>query len=336
MPLPTLSSRSMIKEVSAFQLNDRPVFQVKLQDGTSVVIKGEYPANRTAADAQQSIRLAGKMMHLASPGIQAELLTQAEIAVLKSLNPAQLPTPVRMYLNTCLQGLVFYKMPFMTGVHEANDMMDKGKTVKLLGKLKGNFITVAGLGKVVAVDLFIGNHDRFDTSGSVSNTSNVLFTKNLDKTYTPVGLDFYHAESEASNLVAPPPVGSTEAIHGTPSMLRWGGPILMNPRSMSVYTQRCIASLNRMFKREAPMLTPADLLGPPDETAFAAGMAEGVRDLRAYLTKKAGKGKLPQGVLDRMSLLNWAWSDTAAPLRPSGPTPDRPGFTHNGIFFEQR
>src|SRR3954464_14200803 len=85
---------------------------------------------------------------------------------------------VRRYLFGFMQGNPLYKMPYVQEARDAQDMFDKNEAGKLLNKLK-NSAGMEALGKIVAVDLFSGSNDRFSLEG-LANTSNLLFTTNLD------------------------------------------------------------------------------------------------------------------------------------------------------------
>lgn len=327
---------SDISEITAFQIDQRPVFKVKFRDGTFLVLKAEFHNGlKVGAVSDSSVLWAGRMMQQATPSLQVEILTQQEMNALRWVhhNCFQ-PLAVRAYLLNFLTGNTLYKMPYFQNLRVADEMSVAGKAGKLLGKLKGNAATLQGLGQVVAVDIFNGNYDRFHLDGGLSD-SNLLFVKNPDKSYTAVGIDFYQAQGMASNLVADPPISRGASSQGLTEM-NWGGPILVNDRTRMEYASKCIISLNNMFRKDLGHVAADALLGPIDAGEFANGLKFGAQNLRAYLVKEAAKGTLPPGVLTRMSLLNWAWSATPAPVRPGGQTPDKPGFTHKGVFFENR
>jgi len=275
---------SDIAEITAFQLNVRPVFKIKFRDGTCLVLKAEFYVR------DKAVAVPGKIMSHVSPAPGVELLTAQELVELQTMKPCIFSTAdVRRYLFGFMQGNPLYKMPYVQEVRDAQDMFDKNEAGKLLNKLK-NSAGMEALGKIVAVDLFSGSNDRFSLEG-LANTSNLLFTTNLDA-----------AMSRASDLVDDTP----NSAGGN-----WGGPILMSEGTRFAFATKCIDSLNLAIRNELSNLgpvPPASLLMTADVLNFSKGIAAGAKELRAYLLKKAGKGKLPQGVLTRMARLTWTWS----------------------------
>ena len=322
------------------QMNDRQlVFKFRFTGNppTFMIVKAEWRGSSVSqAHAAPSVAWASKLMQRATPGMDVELLANDELSALKWISPrAFKPFQARDRLLGSCDGNVVYKMPFFETLRDANSLNQKGKARKLLSKLKGNSEMLQMLGKIVAVDLFNGNLDRFNLKGAVENPTNIFFVKNGDKSYTPVGVDFVHLQREAADLIGPPPV----ADRGPQNIdIQWGGPILMNDQTRAVYAAQCIAGLNNMFRTallgDGPV-HPQELLLYSDQVEFATGLRKGVKKLQKYLAQEAVHGRLPAGILTRMELLNWTWS-MPGPARPQAATPDRMGFVSRGIYFENR
>jgi len=303
---------SDIAEITAFQLNVRPVFKIRFRDGTCLVLKAEYYV-RAGAVASQSVFWSGEMTSHVSPALGVELLTAQELVELQTVKPSVFnPFDVRGYLFGFMQGNPLFKMPYIQEVRDAQDIFDNNNAGRLLGKLKTS-ATMEALGKIVAVDLFSGSNDRFSLEG-LANTSNLLVTTNLDE-----------AMSRALDLVDDPP-------HSAGGY--WGGTILLSEGTRFAFATKCIASLNTLIRSELSNLAsvpPASLLMTSDALNFSKGIAAGAKELRAYLSKKARKGNLPQGVLTRMALLMWT-SSAPGPPRPQSPTP----FPRRRVFYQAR
>jgi hypothetical protein len=328
-----------VREVKA--MNDRQlVFRLQFQDLTYMIVKVEWANWRVApANVGPTINIASKLMQRVTPSMDVEVVGAAELAQLKLISPrAFKPIGEReRMLGAAAEGGTVYKMPFYDSLRHAQAMTDKGKGRKLLGKLKGNADVLQMLGKIVAVDLFNGNTDRFGLNGEMANFTNIFFVKNNDKSYTPVGVDFVHLQVAAADLVAGPP----PAERGPQNIeIQWGGPILMNEQTRAVYASKCIASLNNKFHGEMMGLGqgpvhPQELLLYSDQMEFTTGLRKGAKKLQKYLTQEAAAGRLPQGVLTRMELLRWP-VPAPGPARPQTVTPQRTGFTSRGVFFENR
>ncbi len=104
---------------------------------------------------------------------------------------------------------VFYTMTFIEGLRDAR--IEGGKEQGLgwhacIRCLQAGpqdawrSETAACVGKGRAVDLFCGNKDRFDATGQIVNPGNIFFKRNEDKSYTPVGIDFFEAQGEFAKM----------------------------------------------------------------------------------------------------------------------------------------
>ncbi len=204
----------------------------------------------------------------------------------------------------------YYKMPFADQLSD----ITKGTPALTLLRLKKP-PALFSFGKIVAVDLFIGNNDRFNAMGELVNAENLLFQQ-IDGNITPVGLDFFQAQGEAANLLVGPPDHQVISAKKRVFKYLWGGENLLNENNLRFFAEKAINSLNDYFSQQN-MRQVRTLLGPDDVAEFVNGMREGIRDLKQFL---ATRGGLPEGVRIRMDKLNWPYNP-ALPARPSKPAP---------------
>jgi hypothetical protein len=307
-----------IREVMCFEPGERPVFCLTFSNGDKLVAKGEIRTGSRHAD--RSIPLAGMMMKQVSPSMQVEMLGDRELAALETLaqNPQRFRPPDPAASQRYLKDLMgpdgkalfaWYKMPFFGRLHNAESKAKKNPGLMLLKLKTPPFLLI--LGKIVAVDQFIGNYDRFTPMGKLQNPGNLLFHEG-DGTPTPLGLDFFEAQGEAANLLEPPP-DHTRDKDGRVEY-KWGGENLLHETNMRFFADRAVASMNDFFRESSTR--GIGLLGALEALQFADGMREGVRDLKQFLASRPG---LPEGVTARMSKLNWPYMP--APARPEKPAP---------------
>lgn len=307
-----------IKEVMCFEPGERPVFCVTFSNGDKLVVKGELRTGSRHAD--KSIPLAGMMMKQVSPALTVEMLAERELTALGTLaqNPQRFrkpnPAAAQQYLKELMgpEGKAFfswYKMPFFGRLGNAESKAQKNPGLMLLRLKAPSFLHT--LGKIVAVDQFIGNYDRFTPAGKLQNPGNLLFQEE-NGVPTPLGLDFFEAQGEAANLLEPPPDHSRHR-DGTIEY-KWGGENLLHETNMRFFANLAIASMNEFFRDSRTR--GISLLGSTEALQFGDGMREGVRDLKQFLAARPG---LPEGVTARMTKLNWPY--TPAPARPDKPAP---------------
>jgi len=302
--------RFNVREIMGFEVvapehgNDwgdcRPAFKVTFSDNSVLVLKGEARDGMQLHTAERIIQFGGDLMRTVSEYVQVQMCKPSEMQALRGLSdrnfgPREKAGLTRRYLTELIdsQMFVFYKMPFVENLKSLSKSLKKGKGAKVLAKLKMDRNVLFELGKVVAMDLFIGNDDRFMFDGRIANEGNIVFQKNMEKRYIPVGLDFYRG-GEPSNLTAPPPNV-------------WGGLTLRDRQHINNFATRAIESLNECFRRELGNNYPFSmLLDMTNTTTFAFGMTKGVEALRGNLLGKLRQGRgLPPGVVARMDQLGW-------------------------------
>jgi Actin-fragmin kinase, catalytic len=310
MPLKTIAANN-VNTIKCFQLHpqarkgaygkSRPAFKVEFNDNSLLVLKAELKNNTLGNQAEKSALFGAALMQKVSPTIGAEKLTASEMAVLLALpatkfqaDTVALATVTKDYIADLHSSNMFFfmKMPFVDNLRDADHYTaNAAKAQKLLTKLKGDRQAVIGLGKIIAVDLFIGNGDRFNSQGNIINKGNILFEKNPStKKLTPVGLDFFEAQGPGSNLYKDPPP-------------MWGGLRLQSHHSLKIFADTVIASLNAMFTSTiGNNLPPAQLLGFLETGQLMLGMTEAINEMRQHLPQVS---RLPAGVRKRMDLLDW-------------------------------
>jgi hypothetical protein len=301
--------------------NSRPVFFIHFKDGSKLVVKAEESNDRGLKVAGRSVEWGGKMMGSVSPQVQVESLTASELTVMKSLNKlhygnmGQVGEVTQEYLELYLTNpqATWVKMEFVAALRDMEGMFENQKAMKLLDKLKNSSEPLFQLGRIAAIDRFVGNNDRFDPNGRIVNRGNIIFSKNEDKTYTPVGLDFYEAQGVASNLYAAPPAD-------------WDGLILSNPQRLQQFAGTVISSFNERIAKALDQVDTGQLIASHRVQDFLDGMKDGIATLKAYLLQQSQSGKaLPSGVTERMRRLGWLeeWKPQRPPP-PSRPAPQPP------------
>ena len=207
----------------------------------------------SSGHANQSIPLAGAMMRQVSPKVTVEMLDDTEFRELEQLprsperfrplQNAEAARDLELYTSAEAKPLnAYYKMPFVDQLKD----ITKGSPALMLLRLKRP-PALFSFGKIVAVDQFIGNNDRFNAMGELVNEGNLLFQQ-IDGNITPVGLDFFQAQGEAANLLVGPPENRPMG-RGKYCAYVWGGENLLNENNIRFFAERAIKSLNELLQR---------------------------------------------------------------------------------------
>lgn len=299
-----------IREVQGFEINlerrwnkSKPVFLVVFNDGSKLVVKVEGSGGTMmGAMSPKLAKFSGGLMAQVSPAVQPTLLTRAEINTLKTLPPAKYAPPRNALKKNLMEppGLTraflevlddpkqgWYKMAYVENLRSL-DTTDDNELAQVLYQMRQNRTVLFTLGQIVAIDLFIGNEDRFDGEGKITNKGNIVFQKVAEK-YVPIGLDFFHFQERAANLYVLPP---------TP----WGGIALSNPYLLGILASKMRDSLNEKFA-EALTLSEEHLIPLLAVGTLTNGLIDGATKLRAYLV--AHRQGMPSGAATRMRMLNW-------------------------------
>jgi hypothetical protein len=148
----------------------------------------------------------------------------------------------------------------------------------------------------VAVDLFAGNEDRFSARGDIVNKGNIVFQKDKDKRYQPVGVDFFDAQKIEAKMYTP--VANPQG---------WPGMVLADPARITSFGTTAIAALNREFAANmGKHAMPVEcILGAEEARRLSHGLTCGADELRMRLLYLRRTRGLPNGTVQRMELLGW-------------------------------
>lgn len=297
-------------------LTDRPVYFLRVNGSPTpnLVVKGDAASGAheemTDQDAEVSIKWGSKLMkNVNNELVNTKLMTPAEVAVFKAAAVLAFPNGSKPYLNVAPGGPAYtwVKMPMVPGLSDAEFFKKNpnGPGGRYVAKdIKSNIVKFSDdavwtdLGKVVAVDIFNGNSDRFDINdGAWVNKGNIMF---LEGGLTRViGLDTFD-----------PHGGQKANLHTGASFpeLR----TLIDEGRRNEFALACATSVGAEMKRallnsrtgdgnayitvraDGPGeeairridLATMDQLFVPYAPAFAQGIAAGADQLRTYLQSK--------------------------------------------------
>jgi hypothetical protein len=175
-------------------LSERPVYFLKVNGSPTpnLVVKGDAAsgahAGMTDDDAAVSIKWGSKLMkNVNNELVNTKIMTPPEVAVFKQAAMMAFSSASKQYLNVAPGGPAYcwVKMPMVPGLSDAEyykkNVSGPGDRVvpadiKLNIQKFSDDQVWTDLGKVVAVDIFNGNGDRFDiNSGRWVNKGNVMF-----------------------------------------------------------------------------------------------------------------------------------------------------------------
>lgn len=298
-------------------LADRPVYFVRV-NGVGLVIKGDAKGSeaheRSDQESEISIKWSSKLMkNVNNELVNTKIMTPAEVAVFLQAAVPVFPNPSRQLDNVTVQAQTYtwIKMPMVQGLSDADFLQknDRGRVTGVISrKVKEDIVKFTDeamwppLGKILAVDIFNGNNDRFDTAtGDWINLGNVMFLQGGD---TPViGLDTFDPMGTESNLVR---VGGFDTLR-----------TLIDAGRRITFAQNCVKSVgsklsSALFERGASTVTirlnrpdgPVDWTVTPDEVknlylgfapALAAGIERGATQLKDYLQRKVREYRMRAG-----------------------------------------
>lgn len=259
-----------------------------------------------------------KVMSKVSSNTKIEPLTNQEVAALLLCMLVVEPASERMSFktNVAAPSNFWYKMPLLDvqtyggafSKEEGEDLRKIFKTEESLNKL----------GKIAAVDIFIGNSDRFDKVGNVSDLGNIFFARKkglLRSSFTPIGLDFWDGFKEDMNLTLGssrwellaqnPHVTAKDVVNMKSDFLNWIS-TLTDPAKMQAFAQNTVESVNADLERAGVDSINTDK--PKYKIAMAKGMGEGAEAIKKHvkaMVMKKGMGGVPPGALYRMQHLKW-------------------------------
>ena len=331
-------------------LDTRPVYFLRLNGSTTpnLVVKCDREAVDPALqpDVDTSIKWGSKLMkNVNATSVNTKIMTPNEIVVFKQFAAAAFPQGSRQREYLASQ-YTWVKMPFVAGLSDADFESDDNNAIAIIKRNIAKFSDDQvwyDLGKILAVDTFNGNYDRFDiNNGDWVNTGNVMFVANGPTKV--VGLDTYDPNSDErrSNLVK---VGGFDSLRK-----------LVDPGQRRTFAVACVKSVGAKLKRglgntantitlksngpNGPQMVRIAVSTLPDlflpySASLEAGFAAGADELKRYLQGKvrqyggqwnratptklpprfgqaraqaaaqAARKTIPQGILDRMAYLGW-------------------------------
>lgn len=316
----------------------RPVYFLHLEGGAqpTMTVKGE----QKKPDDEISIKWSSKLMkNVNDQQVNTKIMTADEVTIFKAAarryltgNPKKL-LALQKFLVAEKENLTWVKMPYLAGLSDADFWRSRGtgksfeyyvlpNEVKNILKRFTETAVWNQLGKIIAVDLFNGNGDRFTSEGHWQNQGNVMFQNQIAGGVKVVGLDTFDPNSNSSNL-------TIMTAHSQAEL-----DILKNVPAMKTFAEKVIGSIEnevtRGLKKSGAgsftvMSNGAAVRIDENSQGFldgyvddlVGGMIQGVNDLKIYLQTKKIQYNPPQHMAGPPN-----FQAPQAP-RPAGP-PNRP------------
>lgn len=282
-----------------------PVYFVNLNNSMNpnLVVKGEK--TQGLQEEAISIKWGSKIMkNVNNSLVDTKIMTPAEINIFKQAVMANFPPHSPQYNNVAPGGRIYTwtKMPLVFGLSNADlwdgEAMGKHIDVENIKKSVIKLLDETAwfeLGKVVAVDIFNGNTDRFDIdTGKWENKGNIMFVASGPTKV--IGLDTYYPDAQQGNLATG---GGFDALRS-----------LIDPGRRNTFAKACVTSvgseMKKALQREFAGLASFTLIinGPsgrdfltvlvgkmgelfvPYVPDFERGLKEGADQLKVYLQSK--------------------------------------------------
>ena len=236
-------------------LEERPVFFLKLNGSIDVnlVVKGEGDGiNALAGHAETSIKWGAKLMkNVNNTEVNTKIMTANEVSAFKTAGLLMIPqTMARPRLNLAIPGppYTWTKMPYVDGVSGAEFWSDdKGAwdatpAKKHISKMADDAFWT-DLGRVVAVDIFNGNCDRFDMTGGWVNKGNIMFLTGGQTSV--IGLDTFDPNARALHDLNSPLDFTNMQTRTTFQHLLF----LTDPGERLKFAKACVKSVGEDLKR---------------------------------------------------------------------------------------
>jgi hypothetical protein len=195
-------------------LSERPVYFLKLNGSPTpnLVVKGDAASGNhpgmTDHDAEVSIQWGSKLMkNVNNDLVNTKLMTPAEVAIFKAAGLVIFRAGTAQLLNVSpgAPAYTWVKMPMVPGLSDADYYSSNNDPIP--ADIKANILQFSkddvwrDLGKVLAVDIFNGNQDRFTFTGHWQNKGNVMFQDVAGQRTKVIGLDTFDPNGGAgSNL----------------------------------------------------------------------------------------------------------------------------------------
>lgn len=311
--VPTITPGSI---TSVRGIENRPVYFLTLAPSLveNLVVKGEAAGANLAhmgdADAMVSVKWGSKLMkNVNNDQVNTKIMTPAEVNEFKVYARAHLVQGTRPHTNVSPAGQAYnwVKMPKVGNLSDGEFYTEtpaigpngRTGTAVVPADVRRNIIKFSDdavwsdLGKVLAVDIFNGNDDRFDASdGSWVNKGNVMFLAGGQTAV--IGLDTFDPNGAKSNLNV---MGQFDELQ-----------ILINANRRHTFAEACATSVGEELARglrfanaqsvtvnmqgpDGPVVTSFSLtelkvLFLPYAPLLEAGIAAGALQLKQYLQNK--------------------------------------------------
>jgi hypothetical protein len=353
--VPAITPRSItgIKGLEA-----HPVYMLKLNGAPTpnLVVKGENAGSSSMSQNDLAISIAwgSKLMkNVQSSLVNTKIMVPGEVQIFKAAVQATYANDTRQYGYAFEPTYKWVKMPYVADLNDADvnserkfksgdtsyamDVFSLTKFKQTVSSLIDDAIWLE-LGKVVAVDIFNGNNDRFNlTTGAWSNLGNVMFVSGASNRV--VGLDTFDPLS----------AGSTANLNkrGVFPELQ----ILIDAQKRKTFSEACARSVGTVLKVKLEdfatsiklrvdgpngpgvMELPAKMLPGfflPFAPTFEQGLARGAADLKAYLQTKVrdytAAPLSPRGIVAghrNPPIRPGVPAPGAVPTRPTTPSPTK-------------
>ena len=297
-------------------LEKRPVYFLHLKGdpNPTVVVKGE---SRTGQDFEDALCWGTKIMrNVNDKSVRVKVMTASEVDVFKSIAKVTFNGKVQ---GKSLEeiGITWIKMPYIAGLQDAEtrETDDKADVSKVINRFMSKQFWYE-LGQIVAVDIFIGNNDRFDTKGNWVNQGNVMFAPEKKSGRDRlIGLDTFDTGGGDKAYFAKSGTTGNEIQ------------ILNDSAIRHTYAEKCTKSVGRGLCRSAKRCgAKGYYVRTPDNVAsididqlekafekftepFERGIEVGASNMKKYLRGKSSMFKknrgLPEGIAERMKALKW-------------------------------
>ena len=293
--LHTIDHPTEVDNISA----GHPVWKVTMPQNHVVIVKAERVGNGKSRDETLvSATFGVHLMAAVTPGMEAVKLSQNELRAMWDINQSHVKQQandqgalakahITHELKDDLTHNVVFKMPFVPDLMKLDKAIETHKNVEFAQHLAAeDYAATIELGKILAVDLFIGNDDRFAENGDLVNSGNVLLHKDGQNKWHAIGLDHFSYYGQHSNL-------------STPAGQGWGGAKLNTPNQMLNFAGKIMTALNATGNGK-----PALGLQAKFQEKLAQGLAQGAAMIRATV-QHSEPSTIPDGVKTRFQTLHW-------------------------------
>jgi hypothetical protein len=325
MPKPVNFNTTFSREdIGAIQglANKQPVWAVHGITVGCVVVKADTVKFGNHSSVDQS----NELMNLVTPSGKTKPLERVELMALgqwtnwisqglDDLDPLEKQSIV--FLKDCLNehGRSWFKMEMLHQISTLKTEKEgQGKKVAKALNAKDGLET---LGRIIAVDMFNSNNDRFGFNSGVdqvpqgcqwngeylnylANVGNIVI-RQVGESYEIVGLDAFDPFSRLSGLMIP-------------EMRNWKwafdifNPRYDNPKMIDIVAERCVEDLNKVIGKRKRAFISSYRLGKEAPRRLAAGLRDGARIIEQHFQNKYGKSRvgLPPGLQIRAERAGWS------------------------------